>query len=315
MKSASVTTLTQWPPPVDLYGLGLLRLVAKHGNITRAARDAGLTQSALTRQVQGMEARLGVALFDRTTRNISLTQLGAAFLKETAEIPAVLQSAIARLTGAETDTPKTVRIGVGRCVALGHLPGLLHAHVRRAPEVRTQVEHLAEAALLAKLTAGELDVAVLCPPARLPGELRITHRMADGFHLVIPAAMPLPTFSLKSKTWTARLQRWLEQQSWILLQSQESSTGARLCKWLRSQGLSILPTMEPDNFDLMVHLVALGLGVSIVPRRAIAAFPRRQLLRRLPLPTEFARELAVVVPRSGKPPAHVAQFVDNILFS
>ena len=46
---------TNWPPPLDLYGLGLLRMAAKHGSMTRAAAAAGLTQSALTRQVQGME--------------------------------------------------------------------------------------------------------------------------------------------------------------------------------------------------------------------------------------------------------------------
>jgi DNA-binding transcriptional LysR family regulator len=51
--------LPNWPPPVDLYGLGLLRLVVTHGSITRAAAAAGLTQSALTRQVQGIEQRLG----------------------------------------------------------------------------------------------------------------------------------------------------------------------------------------------------------------------------------------------------------------
>jgi DNA-binding transcriptional LysR family regulator len=305
---------TPWPPPVDLYGLGLLRMVARHGNITRAAAEAGLTQSALTRQVQGMEGRLGIDLFDRTTRRLKLTAAGASLLQDTAAIPGLLQEALRRLGKDHLDAPKEVRIGVSRSVAFGHLPGLLHAHLRRAPEVRTSVLHLTNAEMITRMEAGELDVGVLCPPPRLPPSVLVTHRMADAFHLIVPQQTVLPNFKLGGKAWTQRLRQWLIGQNWLLL-SESTNTGTRMRKWLRSQELPLTPSMEPDSFDLIVHLVALGLGVSIVPRRAIAAFPRRQLLRRIPLPNEFTRELVVIVPRSGKTPMHVRDFVDNILFS
>jgi DNA-binding transcriptional LysR family regulator len=305
---------SQWPPPIDLYGLGLLRLVAKHGSITRAASEAGLTQSALTRQIQGMESRLGVDLFERTTRKLNLTVAGASLLQDTAAIPALLQAALVKIGTEQMAVPKEVRIGVSRSVAFGHLPGLLHAHVRRAPDVRTSVEHLTETEIISRIEVGELDVGVICPPPRLPSSVMVSHRMADWFHLITPKNLPLPKLNFKSKTWTLKLRHWLEAQTWLLL-SGKTNTGARLRKWLRSQELQITPSMEPDNFDLIVHLVALGLGVSIVPRRAIAAFPRRQLLQRVPLPAEFTRELVVIVPRAAKSPTHVSEFVANILFS
>ena len=138
--------------------------------------------------------------------------------------------------------------------------------------------------------------------------------MADGFHLIAPKAHPMPKLDFKSPAWTLKLRQWIEAQTWLLLSS-KTTTGVQLRKWLRTQNLNITPSMEPDNFDLIVHLVALGLGVSIVPRRAVAAFPRRQLLQRVSLPEEFARELVVIVPRSRKSPAHVNDFVANILFS
>lgn len=62
--------------PFDLYELHLLQLVARHGSFTRAAGQAGLTQSAITRQVQGVEARLGLPLFERTTRSVVVTDAG-----------------------------------------------------------------------------------------------------------------------------------------------------------------------------------------------------------------------------------------------
>jgi DNA-binding transcriptional LysR family regulator len=86
-------------------------------------------------------------------------------------------------------------------------------------------------------------------------------------------------------------------------------------RWLKERSLAPVPAMEPDSFDLIVHLIALGSGISLVPRRAIAAFPRRHLLRRIPLPEEFRRSLVVITRRNIEPPAHVEQFIGNILFS
>jgi DNA-binding transcriptional LysR family regulator len=64
--------------PFDLYELQLFHLVAEHQSFTRAGRAAGLTQSAITRQIRGMEERLGTSLFERTTRYVRLTPAGAA---------------------------------------------------------------------------------------------------------------------------------------------------------------------------------------------------------------------------------------------
>ena len=62
--------------PFDLYELYLFHLVVKHRSFTKAAGLAGLTQSAITRQMQGIESALGVDLLERTTRSVRLTAAG-----------------------------------------------------------------------------------------------------------------------------------------------------------------------------------------------------------------------------------------------
>jgi hypothetical protein len=57
--------------PFDLYQLHLFRLVAESGSFTRAAHITGLTQSAISRQVQGIEQQLGLSLFNRTTCSVN----------------------------------------------------------------------------------------------------------------------------------------------------------------------------------------------------------------------------------------------------
>jgi DNA-binding transcriptional LysR family regulator len=303
-----------WPPPVDLYGLGLLRLIAVHGSITRAAAAGGLTQSALTRQVQGIEQRLGVALFDRTTRTVRPTPAGEAFLRDTAPIHRTMEEALRRLGQEHLDAPREVRLGVSSSIALAHLPGLLHAHLRRSVGVKTIVEHLPSPQLISRLESGHLDVAVLCPSKRLPTSLSATHSMDDEFQLIAPAALKVPTFIQKGNRWPAKLTGWLNDQSWLLLHA-SSQTGQQLRRWRKSRNITAAASMEPDDFDLIIHLVALGLGISLVPRRALAGFPRKNLIQRVPMPETFTRRLAVVVPKLTRTPRQVAEFVSHILFS
>ena len=72
--------------PFDLYELALFQLVVKHRSFTKAAEIAGLTQSALTRQMQGVENSLGIKLLERTTRTVSVTQAGKFLYGEAARL-------------------------------------------------------------------------------------------------------------------------------------------------------------------------------------------------------------------------------------
>ena len=96
--------------------------------------------------------------------------------------------------------------------------------------------------------------------------------------------------------------------------SDNSNTGRQLRRWIRGQGWELEPAMELESFDLIINLVALGMGVSFVPIRALALYGQKKSLRRLALPVKFQRELIVVRRRQRKPAEHLSQFVENILF-
>ena len=72
--------------------------------------------------------------------------------------------------------------------------------------------------------------------------------------------------------------------------------------------------MQLDNFDLIINLVSLGMGVSFVPIRALALYNQRQKLLRIPFPARFTRDLVVVVRKHRKLPVHIEQFIGNVLF-
>ena len=83
---------------------------------------------------------------------------------------------------------------------------------------------------------------------------------------------------------------------------------------MSKQGWRVEPVMELDNFDLIVNLVSLGMGVGFVPMRALALYGQKRTFERLRLPESFTRELAVVVRKHRKMPQHLEKFVENVLF-
>ena len=297
--------------PFDLYELSLFHLVVKHRSFTKAAEMAGLTQSAITRQMQGMECSLGIDLLERTTRSVRATQAGEFLFHESAKLLGDVDNSLRRLKEDFAGARKEIRIGVSRSIGLAYLPGFFHANLRHDLKVSHRVAYQPSADILAALEANELDLGVLCPPPRLPRTLNVTHRFADAFTLIAPAGSAA-SFQALPKSKTARL-AWLEKQSWLLLE-EATNTGRELRSWMSRSGLKVEPAMRLDNFDLIITLVSLGMGVSFVPMRALAVHGQKKTLTRLHLPGRFERELVVLMRKHRKQPKHLAEFVQNILF-
>jgi DNA-binding transcriptional LysR family regulator len=259
--------------PFDLYELHLFHLVALHRSFTKAAGVAGLTQSAVTRQVQGVEAALGIELFERTTRSVQLTAAGRALWREATRLIGDIDHTLRNLREEFTDAKKEIRVGVSRSVGLAYLPGFFHANLRRLPHVGYRLSYSPSAEILSDIEANEIDVGVLCPPRRLPRTV----------------------------------------QNWLLLDDR-ANTGRRLRAWMAREGCTVEPGMLLPGFDLIINLVALGMGVSFVPARALALYAGKRKLRRLRWPDRFERELVVVIRRHRKVPPHLTQFIENVLF-
>ncbi len=295
--------------PFDLADLHLFHLLAEVGSFTAAAQRAGLTQSSLTRRIQVMETKLGVALVERTTRRVSLSPAGV-FLREHStrlitDVDAILQRMQQDYAGARRE----VRVGVSRSISLAHLPGLFAANQRHQPELLTRVTHADSATLLEKLDQRDLDLGILCRPTRLPTSLGITHRFCDNFVMIGPQGLKVPD----SKPTTQRYRAWLMSQRWLML-SATTQTAKVMRAWLTEQGLAVEPVMELDSFDVLISLVAMDMGVALVPQRALAGFTRRRALQRLPWKARFSRDLVVVARKDKNPPEHLRRFVDHVLF-
>lgn len=296
--------------PFDLYELHLFHLVVKHHSFTRAAEAAGLTQSAVTRQMQSMENSLGLDLLERTTRSVRVTPAGEFLYRESLRMLGDVDATLIRLREEFAGARKQVRVGVSQTIGLAYLPGFFHANLRRLPQIACRVSLLPSADIVTALQGNELDLGVMSRGTRLPPNLQVTHSFADLFCLIAPCGRS----GEQPQTLRAReFPKWAAQQSWLIL-ADTSNTGRKLRQWIRERGWAIEPTMELDSFDLIINLVALGMGVSFVPVRALALYGQKKTLRRIALPLRFERELVVVRRRQRKPAKHLSEFINNILF-
>ena len=137
------------------------------------------------------------------------------------------------------------------------------------------------------------------------------HRFEDAFTLVVHSAL-VDSFQSVATSRKGR-QTWLGRQNLLLIE-EGTETGRQLRTWMAGQGIRVEPVMQLDNFDLIINLVALNMGVSFVPIRALALYGRKSMLTRLRWPERFVRELVVLVRKHRKMPEHLSRFVENVLF-
>lgn len=295
--------------PFDLYQLHLFHLVVKHRSFTRASQLAGLTQSAMTRQMQAMENHLGLDLLERTTRSVYVTPAGEFLFRESAKLLGDVDATLLGLRQQFGDVRKVVRVGVSTEVSLAYLPGFFHSNLRHQPEVRCQLSRQSTEGILSSLVGNELDLGVLAAPPKLPAGLEVTHRFRDAFTLITHKEISSQEVPFRPRNFAA----WGAGQQWLLI-SEGTITGQKLRGWLAKKTWVFPAAMELDDFDLIINLVSLGMGVSFVPLRALALYGSKRTIRRVPLKERFERELVVVSRRRTKVPPHLTKFIENILF-
>lgn len=141
----------------DLGELSAFATVAQERSFTRAAVRLGISQSALSHSMRGLEKRLGVQLLARTTRSVSATAAGAVLLREVAPALERIEQAIAEARKQRETPSGRIRIIIPRTAAKTVLLPKLATFARNYPEVVLEVTSSNDPV---DLVAGEYDAGV-----------------------------------------------------------------------------------------------------------------------------------------------------------
>jgi DNA-binding transcriptional LysR family regulator len=172
--AAPAIELVDWPSrvvgsTVAMFDLDtrLLRAfvtVADELNFTRAAGRLFVAQQALSAQIQQLEGRLGVRLFERTTRKVSLTDAGEQLLPHAVATLAALDAGVGQLEATRRAEIATLRVGLSGTATVPVASATMRLFARRQPEVNLVVSNAGLNQPAAGLMEGTVDVAFVRPP-------------------------------------------------------------------------------------------------------------------------------------------------------
>ena len=164
--------------------------VAEELHFGRAAERLHMTQPPLSRQVQQLESELGVQLIDRTTRTVTLTPAGAAFLPDARRILQLSEGAAQTVKRIPAGDLGTVVVGFTAASAHVVLPRTAGACAERLPDVKLDLREMVTAAQIEGLMTGELDLGMARPPLKRPG-LVSRPLLHEQLVAALPAGHPL----------------------------------------------------------------------------------------------------------------------------
>lgn len=174
----------------SLSRLSCFIAVAEELHFGRAAERLHMTQPPLSRQIQQLESELGVHLIDRTTRSVTLTPAGVAFLPDARRILQLAEGAALNVKRVPAGDLGTVVIGFTAASAHPVLPRLFEATRQQMPDVKLDLREMVTAAQIEALMTGELDLGMARPPLKRPG-LVSRPLLHEQLIAALPAAHPL----------------------------------------------------------------------------------------------------------------------------
>jgi DNA-binding transcriptional LysR family regulator len=238
---------------MELRYLRTLVAVAETGSFRKAARQLGVSQPALTRQVQELEDELGVRVFDRTKRPIRVTESGASMLAIAANVLRELDPDRLRLV---TGAAERLRIGVPPW-GYAYVPRFIKAFEQQHGHVPLELQRYTAGEVVEQVGSGELDAAFLFvnPSSSIdPARVHLMPLMREPYGLVLPRDHPLACRS------ALRILDLADEE--FILSDLYAFQRTAIEKAMRGSGRQPKVTIQARQ-ELMMSLVEAGLGVGI----------------------------------------------------
>lgn len=276
-----------------LSQLEALRALAETGTTGKAAARLRITQSAVSKRIAALEARVGRPLTEPSGRNVMLTTAGRELLADTLPLLRQIRERIER--GPDQEEVR-VRVAATESLVCAWLPAVLRGALEERPEARLELHTHRGPWVVERLRAGEVDLAV-CVGEAVDPELVEEPLGAEPMVLVgLGGGQPAPGERLA--VWT--IEPGSLTGAWL---------GRQLPRRARQWGWELLPTQRIESFSAAVQLARAGFGPALVPEGIARSMGEAALT---PLPG-LARPIALVSRATTLDRPGVRRFVDSTL--
>jgi LysR family hydrogen peroxide-inducible transcriptional activator len=252
---------------MELHQLRYFVAVAETGNFTRAAERSHISQPSLSQQIINLEGEVGHKLFHRLSRKAILTEAGTAFLERARRILFEVDNATKELS----DSPnlgRKISVGAIPTVAPYLLPTLLTRCRERHPNLEIFVREDFRTHLVRAAVEGDLDLAIIALPI-VEAQLSVETILTEPLLLVVAKNHPL---AKRPKVTPADL----ATETFVMLGTSSSLT-TQVQNFCGDHHFQPRIGYRCSQVATVKALVALGVGISILPQVARAAEDKASL--------------------------------------
>ena len=264
---------------MDIANLDTFITIAECGSFSEAGERLHLTQPAISKRIAGLEQQLGIRLFDRLGREVSLTEAGRALLPRAYQILNVLDDTRRALSNLSGEISGRLTLATSHHIGLHRLPPLLRAFTRAYPQVSLDIHFLDSEVAYEEVLHGRAELAVitLAPQTRAP--VQATAIWNDPLDFVAAPEHPL-----------AQLQRAsLEDVAGqpAVFPGENTFTHHIVKDLFEARRLTPNISMSTNYLETIKMMVSIGLAWSVLPRTmldgqvAALKLPGIQLTRQL----------------------------------
>ena len=246
---------------MELRQLRYFVAVAEERHFGRAAKRLRLSQPPLSAQIKGLEEELGVKLFQRSTRQVALTDAGRTFLEKAEGILEAVEEAKEAAKGADEGVRGRLEIGFISSATLGLLPPAIRLFRERFGGVEIELRELTSAQQIDALYAGEIRVGLVRLPLRAPG-LRFEPLQEESFVVALPSGHPLEALE------SVPLEAMVDQPLIFFTRQLMPSLHAQIVELFQRVGAFPNVVQHAVHLQTIVGLVASDVGLAILPEPA-----------------------------------------------
>jgi|HubBroStandDraft_5_1064220.scaffolds.fasta_scaffold10325_3 DNA-binding transcriptional LysR family regulator len=289
---------------IENFKLKVFRVVADTLNFRRAADELHLTQPAITSQIKSLEEGLGIALFDRISRDIRLTPAGTTLLQYVRQIEAISNDAVAALAPFGGQEGIEISIGASHTIAVYLLPRLLLTLQKDWPKLRIHIMGGSTNEILHALTMHQIGVGLIEAPAFRP-DLKIEVFGEDELALIV---RPDHRWAEKTELRAAEL-----VQEPILLREVGSGMRKFVEEYLEKNGVlrqQLRTSIDMNSTEGILAAVEAGLGIGFVPCAVLDKALMTGSVKVIPLVKgPVRRQLSIVLLNGPEPKGPVGQLL------
>lgn len=242
---------------MDTASLTAFLEVARSESFSQAAESLFLTQPAVSKRISTLEETLGVALFDRLGRKVSLTEAGRALLPRARQLLLDLEDmkrAVGNLAGPVTGT---LKLGTSHHIGLHRLPPTLRRFSSEFPGVRLDLRFIDSEAAYDAVLSGDLELGIVTLPPQQDTRLVAEAVWDDPLAFVAGPEHPLARQSTVALT-------DLSAHA-AILPSSTTFTRQIAARLFDAEDLELQVSMTTNYLETIKMMVSIGLGWSVLP--------------------------------------------------